>query len=145
MRNGPQAVAFTLSSPSTTAIGDSSGLILRLANALGTPNAAITLDVCGWGLSFATSYTYGVGSVAGGGGGAMPDIVNSGCMILWGYNLSYTRITHATAVVEAVKRGMCLIVIDPRRVGLANKADLWLRVRPGTDGALALGLALPIR
>ena len=36
---------------------------------------------------------------------------------------------------------MRLIVVDPRHVGLANKADLWLRVRPGTDGALALGLA----
>jgi anaerobic selenocysteine-containing dehydrogenase len=35
---------------------------------------------------------------------------------------------------------MRLIVIDPRHVGLASKADLWLRVRPGTDGALALGL-----
>jgi anaerobic selenocysteine-containing dehydrogenase len=71
----------------------------------------------------------------------MPDIANSGCMILWGYNPSYTRITHATAVVEALKRGMRLIVVDPRHVGLANKADLWLRVRPGTDGALALGIA----
>ena len=36
---------------------------------------------------------------------------------------------------------MRLIVIDPRHVGLASKADLWLKVRPGTDGALALGLA----
>ena len=36
---------------------------------------------------------------------------------------------------------MKLIVIDPRNAGLANKADIWLRVRPGTDGALALGLA----
>ena len=36
---------------------------------------------------------------------------------------------------------MKLIVVDPRNVGLANKADVWLRVRPGTDGALALGLA----
>jgi anaerobic selenocysteine-containing dehydrogenase len=71
----------------------------------------------------------------------MPDIAKSGCMILWGYNPSYTRITHPTAVVEALKRGMRLIVIDPRHVGLANKADLWLRVRPGTDGALALGVA----
>ena len=43
--------------------------------------------------------------------------------------------------MEALKRGMKLIVIDPRQVGLANKADVWLRVRPGTDGALALGLA----
>src|SRR5262249_23509943 len=51
------------------------------------------------------------------------------------------RITHATAAVSGLKRGMKLIVIDPRHVGLANKADVWLRVRPGTDGALALGLA----
>jgi anaerobic selenocysteine-containing dehydrogenase len=141
-RHGPQAVAFTLSSPSTTAIADSAGFIQRLANAFGTPNAAIILDVCGWGRGFATRYTYGVGSVAtGSGGGAMPDIANSGCLILWGYNPSFTRITHATAVVKALKRGMRLIVVDPRHVGLASKADLWLRVRPGTDGALALGIA----
>jgi anaerobic selenocysteine-containing dehydrogenase len=140
-RHGPQAVAFTLSSPSTTAIGDSTGFIQRLANAFGSPNAAITLDICGWGRAFATRYTYGVGSVAAGAGGAMPDIGNSGCLILWGYNPSFTRLTHATATVAALKRGMCLIVVDPRHVGLAGKADLWLRVRPGTDGALALGIA----
>jgi anaerobic selenocysteine-containing dehydrogenase len=141
-RHGPESVAFTLSSPSTTAIADSSGFIRRLANALGTPNAGITLDLCGWGRAFATRYTFGVGSVGtGGAGGAMPDIANSGCLILWGYNPSYSRLTHATAVAEALRRGMRLIVIDPRHVGLANKADLWLRVRPGTDGALALGIA----
>jgi anaerobic selenocysteine-containing dehydrogenase len=71
----------------------------------------------------------------------MADIENSGCLILWGYNPSYTRLTHATATVAALKRGMKLIVIDPRHVGLASKADLWLRVRPGADGALALSLA----
>jgi anaerobic selenocysteine-containing dehydrogenase len=141
-QHGPQAVAFTLSSPSTTAISDSTGFIQRLANTFGTPNASITLDVCGWGRAFATRYTYGVGSVGlGGGVGAMPDIENSGVLILWGYNPSFTRLTHATAVVKALQRGMRLIVVDPRRVGLAAKADLWLRVRPGTDGALALGLA----
>jgi anaerobic selenocysteine-containing dehydrogenase len=141
-QHGPQSVALTLSSPSTTAISDSTGFIQRLANAFGTPNSGITLDLCGWGRGFATRYTYGVGSVGlGGGVGAMPDIENTGVLILWGYNPSYTRLTHATAVVAAVKRGMRLIVVDPRHVGLASKADLWLRVRPGTDGALALGLA----
>lgn len=140
-QHGPHAVALTSSSPSTTAIGDSSGFIQRLANAFGTPNANITLDLCGWGRAFATRYTYGVGSVGTGSGGAMPDIANSGVMILWGYNPSFTRLTHATAVVAALKRGMRLIVVDPRHVGLAGKADVWLRVRPGTDGALALGLA----
>ncbi len=139
---GPEAVAFSTSSPSTTAIADSIGFIRRLMNAFGTPNGVTSLDVCGWGRGFATRYAYGVGSVAtGGAGGAMPDIAQSGCLILWGYNPSISRLTHATAAVEARKRGMRLIVIDPRHAGLASKADVWLRVRPGTDGALALGLA----
>jgi anaerobic selenocysteine-containing dehydrogenase len=43
--------------------------------------------------------------------------------------------------VEALKRGARLIVVDPRQTGPARKADIWLRVRPGTDGALALGIA----
>lgn len=140
--HGPECVAFSQSSPSTTAIADSAPLIRRLINALGTPNLVWALDMCGWGRGFATRYAYGVASVAtGSGGGAMADIANSGCLILWGYNPSYTRLTHATATVEALKRGLKLIVVDPRHVGLASKADLRLRPRPGTDGALALGLA----
>ena len=140
--HGPQSVAFSQSSPSTTAIGDSAPFLRRLMNAFGTPNLVWALDMCGWGRGYATRYAFGVASVAtGSGGGAMADIENSGCLILWGYNPSYTRLTHATATVAALKRGMKLIVIDPRHVGLASKADLWLRVRPGADGALALGLA----
>lgn len=140
--HGPQSVAFSQSSPSTSAIGESAPFLRRLMNAFGTPNLVWALDLCGWGRGFATRYVYGVGSVAtGSGGGAMADIANTGCLILWGYNPSHTRLTHATAAVEALKRGMKLIVVDPRHVGLANKADLWLRLRPGTDGVLALGLA----
>jgi len=141
-QHGPEAVAFSQSSPSTTAIADSAAFITRLMNAFGTPNNVSSLELCGWGRGFATRYVFGVGSVAtGGAGGAMADIAESGCLILWGYNPSFTRITHATATVAGLKRGMKLIVIDPRNAGLANKADVWLRVRPGTDGALALGLA----
>ena len=140
-RFGPQAVAFSQCSPSTTAIADSGGFVRRLMNAFGTPNLVFPLEICGWGRGFATRFAFGVGSVGTGDAGAMPDIERSGCLILWGYNPSHSRLTHATATVEALKRGMKLIVIDPRNVGLANKADVWLRVRPGTDGALALGLA----
>jgi len=140
-QHGPEAVCFSQSSPSTTAIGDSTPFIRRLMNAFGTPNAVTSNEICGWGRAGATRYTYGVASLGTSAGGAMPDIANSGCLILWGYNPSISRLTHATAVVEALKRGMRLIVVDPRRAGLANKADLWLRVRPGTDGALALGIA----
>jgi anaerobic selenocysteine-containing dehydrogenase len=141
-RHGPHAVAFSQSSPSTTAIGDSAGFVRRLMHAFGTPNLVWPLDLCGWSRGFATRFVFGVASVGtGSAGGAMADIARSGCLILWGYNPSYSRLTHATATVEALKRGMKLIVVDPRHVGLAGKADIWLRVRPGTDGALALGLA----
>ncbi len=43
-------------------------------------------------------------------------------------------------IKEAVKRGAKLIVIDPRRTPLASNAALWLRVQPGSDLVLALGL-----
>src|SRR6516162_8366844 len=47
----------------------------------------------------------------------------------------------ATRVAAARARGAKLIVVDPRHIGFAVKADCWLRVRPGTDAALALALA----
>lgn len=139
--HGPQAVAFSQASPSTSAVSDSANWIRRLMNAFGTPNTMSNVELCGWARGMATSYTFGVASVGVSAGGGMPDIERAGCIILWGYNPSMTRITHGTAVAEAVKRGAKLIVIDPRHVGLASKADVWLRVRPGSDGALALGLA----
>ena len=138
---GAEAVAFSQASPSTTGIGDAGGWIRRLMNAFGTPNACSSLELCGWGRGLATRFTFGVAAIAGSSGGAMADIDHTGCLILWGYNPSMTRLTHATAALAAVARGARLIVIDPRHIGLASKADIWLRVRPGTDGALALGLA----
>jgi anaerobic selenocysteine-containing dehydrogenase len=74
------------------------------------------------------------------GGTPMPDLEHAGCILFWGYNPSLSRLAHATATIDALKRGSRLIVVDPRRVGLANKADLWLQVRPGSDAALALGI-----
>ena len=43
--------------------------------------------------------------------------------------------------MNALDRGIKLVVVDPRRTQLAAKADLHLQLRPGTDGALALGIA----
>ena len=43
-------------------------------------------------------------------------------------------------ISQATADGASLIVVDPRRTALAGNADVWLRVRPGADGALALGM-----
>ena len=41
---------------------------------------------------------------------------------------------------QAARRGAKLIVVDPRRIELAEEADYWLRVKPGTDIPLLNGL-----
>lgn len=44
-------------------------------------------------------------------------------------------------IVDCMKRGSKLVVVDPRLTWLAAKADLWLQLRPGTDAALAMAMA----
>ena len=134
---GPESVVFSVSSPSTSASSDSLIWIERLRRAFGSPNEAVSMELCGWGRHLATSYTYGA-SVPG---SYMPDLEQAGCILFWGYNPNLARLAHAVAATAALKRGARLIVVDPRRTGPAQKADVWLRVRPGTDGALALGIA----
>ncbi len=135
--HGPEAVVFGVSSPSTTASDDSTVWIQRLMNAFGTPNLCAAMELCGWGRYLATTYTFGT-SVPG---NYMPELDKAGCILFWGYNPNLARLAHATATTEALKRGARLIVVDPRRTGIAKKADVWLQVRPGTDAALALGIA----
>jgi anaerobic selenocysteine-containing dehydrogenase len=138
-RHGPESVVFSVVSGSTSAIADSLVWVQRLMRAFGSPNLCGSMELCGWGRIYATRFTYGTGM--GVAGTPMPDFENAGCILLWGYNPSLARLAHATTVVAALRRGARLIVVDPRRVGLASKADAWLQVRPGTDGALALGIA----
>jgi anaerobic selenocysteine-containing dehydrogenase len=135
--HGPESVVFSLVSPSTSASADSTIWIERLMRAFGSPNLCQSMELCAWGRYLATLYTFGA-SVPG---VYLPDLENAGCILFWGYNPNLARLTHATATVTALKRGARLIVVDPRRTGLAKKANLWLQVRPGTDGALALGIA----
>lgn len=44
-----------------------------------------------------------------------------------------------TGIVAAKNRGAKIIVVDPRLTKETQLADLWLRVRPGTDAALMIG------
>ncbi len=134
--DGPGAVAFGSSSPSTSAISDSVDWIQRLVRAFGSPNYLAYMELCGWGRYLAPLYTFGA-SVPG---VYLPDLENAGCILFWGYNPSVARLAHATSATAAVARGAKLVVVDPRKAGLAAKADHWLRVRPGTDAALALSL-----
>ena len=134
--HGPESVVFGATSPSTSAMSDAIDWVMRLRRAFGSPNQCVYMELCGWGRYLASMYTYGAAVP----GVYVPDLDNAGCILFWGYNPSVARLTHATGTAAALARGARLIVVDPRRVGLASKADHWLRVRPGTDAALALAM-----
>lgn len=130
---GPRGTAFAVTTPSATAIADSFGWIHRLAHAWGSPNLVFATENCNWHRDFGPALTWGRGL-------GMPDYARAGTILLWGSNPAATWLAHAERIRAAQKRGARLIVVDPRQAGLANGADLWLPVRPGTDAALALGL-----
>jgi len=69
------------------------------------------------------------------------DIANSKLIILWGKNSAETNIHQMYYIEKAIENGAKLVVVDPRRTQSSEQADLLIQLRPGTDGALALGLA----
>ncbi len=132
-RFGPEAIAMARGTASGTSTDDVNQWSARLLNRIGSPNSVSTTHVCNWHRDTVFSYTFGVSLPA-------PDVLHSGVCLLWGHNPSSTQLMLAQDVVTARKRGMKVVVVDPRRVGLGSQADVLLQVRPGTDGALALAL-----
>jgi anaerobic selenocysteine-containing dehydrogenase len=65
---------------------------------------------------------------------------HSDLVVIWGGNPVNTQVNVMTHAMRAKKRGAKLVVVDPYRTGTAEQADVHLAVRPGTDGALAVGV-----
>lgn len=61
-------------------------------------------------------------------------------IILWACNMLSTNAHMWPFVQEAQRRGAKVVVIDPLRTKVAKLANWHLPIRPGTDGALALGM-----
>jgi anaerobic selenocysteine-containing dehydrogenase len=64
------------------------------------------------------------------------------CLLVWGYNILATCPDNVFGhwIIDLMKRGTKIVAIDPRLSWFASRAKHWLRLRPGTDGALAMGL-----
>ncbi|MGH7095869.1 MAG: molybdopterin-dependent oxidoreductase, partial [Stellaceae bacterium] len=110
------------------------GLMLGLFHALGASRlaAGTVCDTCceeAWNLT--------VGPV----GGADPEAIDDGELIVaWGADLAATNVHFWARAEAARKRGVKVIVIDPRKSRTARGADWHLPIRIGTDAALALGV-----
>ncbi|MBS3809134.1 MAG: molybdopterin-dependent oxidoreductase, partial [Desulfobacterales bacterium] len=70
------------------------------------------------------------------------DIENSELIVVWGTNpATDLPPVDMRRIIEANKRGAKVVVIDPRRTETVKLTDAqWIPIRPGTDGALALGM-----
>ncbi|NLJ55685.1 MAG: molybdopterin-dependent oxidoreductase [Firmicutes bacterium] len=66
--------------------------------------------------------------------------MDSPLYILWGHNPDASDFPLSLALEENLKKGSKVVVIDPRRIPIADQAEMYMAIRPGTDGALALAL-----
>ncbi|MFZ5438685.1 MAG: molybdopterin-containing oxidoreductase family protein [Myxococcota bacterium] len=103
----------------------------RWARAFGSPNVATVSSLCEASLRMGQALTVGTKY--------SPELRRVKTLVVWGANPPVTAPTFAHLVAGKADGGT-LIVIDPLRTTLAKEATLHLRVRPGSDGALALGL-----
>ena len=72
----------------------------------------------------------------------MHDFENSRYVMLWGMNIfgANQGLFESRGLANAQSRGCKLVVVDPSFTETAQKADEWVPIRPGTDGALALAM-----
>ncbi len=86
----------------------------------------------------ASGWQAGVGA---GVGSDAKEIANTQLLVLWGSNAASTQINALTHFAKARKNHNAkLIVIDPYLNQTGERADIYLAIKPGTDGALACGV-----
>ena len=112
--------------------------VCRFINALGSPNwIEPGTAQCWLPRITAGNFTFGSPMICDYYSGVTPKSI-----LVWGSNPTISGADGELQfhIRDCLKSGSKLVVVDPRCTELAMKADLWLRIRPGTDAALALGI-----
>jgi len=127
--DGARAVAFCQGMPK----GLEHFVLIRLANIFGSPNLVGLQDVCHAPREITGLHTCGFYPVV--------DFHHkSQRVLLWGSNITSTNEEGEICrlLLDQLKDGAELAVIDPKKTDLADKTAHWIQLRPGTDHALAL-------
>ena len=66
---------------------------------------------------------------------------HSDLIVIWGNNVTVSNLHLARVLQSARKRGARVVVIDPKRIKIAEQATLHLQIHPGTDVVLAMATA----
>ena len=105
----------------------------RFFNRLGA--SFLARDVCVAAGSAALLHSYGADY------GVDPEnYAHSKLLVSWGINEAATNVHALKFIQQAQENGAKIVVVNPARTPLANQADMFLQIKPGTDAALALGV-----
>jgi anaerobic selenocysteine-containing dehydrogenase len=108
------------------------GLGRRIMNHIGSPNWISGVALCAGNTAAVNKFTYGWFP--------MGDFANTQCIVLMGHNPrrhSWTPLYNNIRKAQA--RGAKLIVMDPRKSSSAERADIWLPLKAGSDAAMMFG------
>ena len=141
--HGPESVVFSMGTGR-----DIGPWICMLAYAFGSPNVMFALS----GIACYSPRIAGVETVQGDycvldAAQWFPDRYDNPkyrvpeTIVIWGYNIPATCPDNVFGhwIIDLMKKGTQIICIDPRLSWFASRAKKWLQLRPGTDGALAMG------
>ena len=103
----------------------------RFKSAFGSPNFFSVESICFRMRIRSRQITFGKYPV---------EEMDSNLYVLWGHNPAASDFALAMSIQENLKKGAKVVVIDPRKISIADQAEMYLPIRPGTDGALALAL-----
>ncbi|OLL31304.1 reductase [Burkholderia sp. SRS-W-2-2016] len=132
--HGPDALSFYVSGQMSL---EAQYLVNKLAKGfIGTNNIEANSRLCM--ASAASGYKLSLG--ADGPPGSYEDFDHADLFFVSGANMADCHPILFLRMMDRVKAGAKLIVVDPRRNATAEKADLFLQIKPGTDLALLNGL-----
>jgi formate dehydrogenase (coenzyme F420) alpha subunit len=129
-RFGPQVLGVFSGSIGVENL-EMAGLVQRFKAAYGSPNFFSVESVCYRMRIRVRQMTFGRYPV---------EEMDSKLYILWGHNPDQSDFPLKFSLKKNLDKGAKLVVIDPKRIPIADRADMYLRIRPGTDGALALAM-----
>ncbi|WGS48122.1 bifunctional nitrate reductase/sulfite reductase flavoprotein subunit alpha [Paraburkholderia sp. D15] len=132
--HGPDALSFYVSGQMSI---EAQYLINKLAKGfVGTNNIESNSRLCM--ASAGSGYKLSLG--ADGPPGSYDDLDHADVFFVIGANMADCHPILFLRMMDRVKAGAKLIVVDPRRNTTADKADLFMQIKPGTDLALLNGL-----
>lgn len=132
--SGPDSIAFLSSAKCTN---EENFLMMKFARAvIGTNNVDHCARLCHASTVVGLARAFGSGAMTN----SIDELEDADCILITGSNTTEQHPLIASRILRAKEKGAKLILVDPRRIQLAEFADLHLRQRPGTDVAWLNGM-----